>query len=1101
MLVRNSIVRWAVAALASFGFIVLVLPARTLEAATPVETAQAILAESGIRGGLVVHLGCGDGELTAQLRAGEGFLVHGLDRDEAAVARARRHIRSLGLYGPVAVEPFDGQRLPYTDNLVNLLVIEDPDAVSAGQWDRVLAPEGVAMVRRGDVWEKTVKPRPADIGRWTHYLHGPDNNAVVEDAVVGPPVHLQWVADPVWARSHEHLASITAMVTCGRRVFFIVDEGPTALAALDPDWQLVARDAFSGVLLWKRPVGLWEGHLRGFRSGPTELTRRLVTAEDRLLVTLGYGQPVTSLDPATGETLHVYEPTADALEILHADGVLYVVTGELEDEADADAVRRRGAVPPPRNRRLLAVEAESGKVLWEKSDADTTELMPVTLAVADGAVYFQNPLAIVCLDAASGEPRWQAERPVSVQRPAWSTPTLVVHDGVVISADRQAAPTAQEAQRDQVDWIVSSRGGQAPEGEMIALAADTGQRLWSAACREVYNAPVDVLVVDGLVWSGYLVFAKEPGITAARDLHTGKIVRQRPRDQEFFRVGFSHHRCYRNKATSRYLVLGRSGVELIDVQTGEGLADHWVRGTCQYGVMPANGMIYAPSHSCACYIEAKLNGFNALAPRRQPAVDHASQTDPPDHPNAANARHQRGPAFGQPVVAAPQPGQWPTYRGDAARSGTAAMPVATRLRPDWQTELGGGPLSAVVVAEGKLLVAQIDLHTVHALDAGSGEPQWSFTAGGRVDSPPTVHDGRVLFGSADGWIYCLRAADGQLIWRFRAAPEDRRIVAYDQLESAWPVHGNVLVQGGVAYAAAGRSSYIDGGMRLVRLDPATGKLLSETVLDDRDPQTGRQPKEIISGVYMPGHLPDVLSSDGQSVFMRHSRFDLEGTEIDQRVPHLFSPAGFLDDSWWHRTYWMYGTEMGVGWGSWANIGNRLPVGRLLVHDGETMFGFGRTVYARHGSHVGLPQEILEETWPLEERRPTHYRLFAAPLPSMTAEEATAAARKGRRTGEPPEPGTAHQWTQPLPLWVRAMVLAERTLLLAGPPDVLAADDPTAAWGGRRGGMLRVLATDDGSTLAEYELPAPPVFDGMAAAAGRLYLATVDGRVVSWAEQP
>jgi len=87
------------------------------------------------------------------------------------------------------------------------------------------------------------------------------------------------------------------------------------------------------------------------------------------------------------------------------------------------------------------------------------------------------------------------------------------------------------------------------------------------------------------------------------------------------------------------------------------------------------------------------------------------------------------------------------------------------------------------------------------------------------------------------------------------------------------------------------------------------------------------------------------------------------------------------------------------------------------------------------------------------------------------------------------------------LWVRAMVLAERTLLLAGPPDVLAADDPTAAWEGRRGGLLRAVATDDGSTLAEYELPAPPVFDGMAAAAGRLYLATVDGRVVSWAEQP
>ncbi len=200
MLARSPVFRWPVAALAAFGFIVLVLPVTILKAAAPLEAAQAILAESGIRGGLVVHVGCGDGKLTAALRADEGFLVHGLDRDEAAVAGARRHIRSLGLYGAVAVEQFDGKCLPYTDNLVNLLVIEDPDAVSAEQRDRVLAPEGVAMVRRGDTWEKTVKPRPADIGRWTHYMHGPDNNAVVEDTVVGPPYHLQWVADPVWAR-------------------------------------------------------------------------------------------------------------------------------------------------------------------------------------------------------------------------------------------------------------------------------------------------------------------------------------------------------------------------------------------------------------------------------------------------------------------------------------------------------------------------------------------------------------------------------------------------------------------------------------------------------------------------------------------------------------------------------------------------------------------------------------------------------------------------------------------------------------------------------------------------------------------------------------
>ncbi len=1061
-------------------------------AANAADAAQTILTESGIRGGLLVHLGCGDGKLTAALRAGEGFLVHGLDRDAAAVAEARRNVRTLGLYGSVSIEQLHGTRLPYTDNLVNLLVVDDSNGVSPEEIQRVLAPEGVAMARQGDGWRTTVKPRPENIGRWTHYLHGPDNNAVTDDEVFGEPYHLQWVADPAWARSHEHLASLSALVTCGRRIYYAVDAGPIALVSLDPDWQLVARDAFSGVVLWKRPLGRWEGHLRGFRSGPPELTRRLVATEDRLFVTLGYGEPLNALDPATGETLHVYEHTEGAIEVLHEDGVLYVVTGRLEDdEPDPAAVRRRGAVPPPRHRQIVVIDAETGNLLWTKAGAETRELMPVTLAVAEGQVYFQNPRAVVCLDAATGEPRWQAERPISVERPAWSTPTLVVVDGVVISADRRAAPTAEEAEADAVTWHISSRGGEAPEGEMIAFSAETGERLWNAPCREAYNAPVDVLVVDGMVWSGYLVQAKEPGITVARDLHTGEVVRRRPADQEFFRVGMSHHRCYRNKATSRFLVLGRSGVELVDMETGEATADHWVRGACQYGVMPANGLLYAPTHPCACFIEAKLNGFNALAPRRAPVGSETAER--------AEARLQRGPAYDEPIDSEPAgPTDWPTYRHNAARSGATEAAVPAKLEPRWETELGGR-LSSVVVAGGKLWVAQIDAHTLHALDADTGEAAWTYTAGGRIDSPPTVWQGRVLFGAADGWVYCLRAGDGRLVWRFRAAPEDRRIVAYDQLESVWPLHGNVLVQDGVAFAAAGRSSFIDGGIRLVRLNAETGKLLSETNLYQREPETGHAPQDIVQGFDMPGYLPDVLSSDGQSVFMRQVRFDLDGEVVDERAPHLFSQAGFLDDSWWHRTYWIFGTKMFAGWGGWPRAGEQVPSGRLLVHDGETIYGFGRTVYARHGSHVGLPQAFLEEVWPPNERRPTHYQLFAAPLDPRTAAEQQQAAQQARRAAQAEKP-YPYRWTHELPLLVRAMVLAGDRVFLAGPPEPFATDDPTASWEGRLGGHLWAVTASGGHTLAEYPLTAPPVFDGMAAAGGRLYLATVDGRVMCMAEQ-
>ena len=227
------------------------------------------------------------------------------------VAEAREHIRSMGLYGKVSVDTFDGRRLPYVDNLVNLLVAEDLGEVSMEEVMRVLAPLGVAWVGG----EKIVKPWPEEIDEWTHFLHGADNNAVAKDTVVGPPKRYQWISGPRWARSHDHLSSLSAMVSAKGRIFYIIDEAPVASVAFEPEWRLVARDAFSGVLLWKRAIEPWEGHFRPFRTGPTALARRLVAVGDRVYVTLGYGKPVSVLDAATGETIRECEQTANAMEI------------------------------------------------------------------------------------------------------------------------------------------------------------------------------------------------------------------------------------------------------------------------------------------------------------------------------------------------------------------------------------------------------------------------------------------------------------------------------------------------------------------------------------------------------------------------------------------------------------------------------------------------------------------------------------------------------------------------------------------------------------------------------------------------------------------
>jgi hypothetical protein len=88
-----------------------------------------------------------------------------------------------------------------------------------------------------------------------------------------------------------------------------------------------------------------------------------------------------------------------------------------------------------------------------------------------------------------------------------------------------------------------------------------------------------------------------------------------------------------------------------------------------------------------------------------------------------------------------------------------------------------------------------------------------------------------------------------------------------------------------------------------------------------------------------------------------------------------------------------------------------------------------------------------------------------------------------------------KWAAWVPIRMRAMVLADRTLFVAGPPDLLDKEDPLAAFQGRKGGVLRAVSTADGKLLAEYPLESPPVFDGMIAADGRLLIATRDGRLV------
>ena len=1069
--------RWALRLLVAIGcWIPMSMAAETWAAdSSAAATARRLLTLAEVRGGLVVHIGSGDptawGELTAALGTDSRYVVHGLYGRPDQIEPARAAIRSAALYGRVSAEPFVGSRLPYAENLVNLLVVSDAEGLAEAEQLRVLAPNGVALVRRGDAWQKIVKPRPDTIDDWSHVLHDATNNAVARDMQVGPPAHIQWLAAPKYTRHHERLASVSVVVASGGRLFSIVDEAPTASMLFPAQWHVVARDAFSGVDLWERKIPKWESYLDPFRSGPVALSRTMVATPSRLYVTLGLYAPVTALDTATGRTIVTYPASRGTEEMIHDGGTLYLVCRRELPIANAPARLSARGARPDLNRKgravrrdILAIDTRNGETLWRHRQAQP---LATTLAVSGGRVYYATLEGIVCLDAATGNSIWRTARQFARQRPGWSAPTLVVHNDVVLCADRQIATPNRmdELNHKQVAGWLAADGW---PGDLIAYSADTGKQLWTCRCAETYHAPVDVFVADALVWVGQSRSRTGPDFTFGRDLHSGEIKR-RLDTAKAFDTTMPHHRCHRNRATARFLVLGRTGIEFIDLKAGVPERNHWVRGTCQFGTLPCNGLIYAPPHSCACYIEGKLTGFLALAPR----------TRNTQRAGAPAARLRRGPAFGDmdlassntPVDAA---ADWPTYRHDAARSGATAEAVSSTLGHLWQTKIGGR-VTAPVIAGGHVYVASIDTHTVSALDAVTGQLLWHFTAGGRIDSLPTIGAGRVVFGSADGAVYCLRARDGKLAWRFRAAPGERRIVADQQVESTWPVPGSVLLQDGSVCFVAGRSSYVDGGLSLYRLDLATGAVLATQRVLTRDPKTGEQPKETLM-FEMPGALPDVLSARGTQIYMRHRAFDHETLDPEPARTHLFSPAGFLDDTWWHRTYWIFGRHFYSGYIGWYFAGRETPAGRLLVHDDAHLYGFGyRPDYYRGAT----------------ERK---YHLFALD-PRSEPPQPPADYQRANRDYPARGPGKYRikfNWTREIPLLARAMVLAKDKLIVAGPAARALLDE--SVYEEKHGGLLAIVDTAAGRIVKQYQLASLPVYDALAVAQKCVFLTTTDGTV-------
>ncbi|MBT6398576.1 MAG: PQQ-like beta-propeller repeat protein, partial [Verrucomicrobia bacterium] len=158
---------------------------------------------------------------------------------------------------------------------------------------------------------------------------------------------------------------------------------------------------------------------------------------------------------------------------------------------------------------------------------------------------------------------------------------------------------------------------------------------------------------------------------------------------------------------------------------------------------------------------------------------------------------------------------WPMWRNDTGRTAQSAEVLADNLSLQWSRRLP--PLKPAyrdnrlqfdagyepIVLGKRLVVGSSRDDSVTAFDTETGEEAWKFFTDGPVRFAPVGCEGRIIFGSDDGCLYCVNASDGLLVWKKRAVPSKRKVIGNERMISVWPVRGGPVLHEGRVYFAAG----------------------------------------------------------------------------------------------------------------------------------------------------------------------------------------------------------------------------------------------------------------------------------------------------------
>ena len=794
----------------------------------PTNQSQTLLDQIGVTRGICVVLGDVECERALQLARQSELLFYLQLPHAEQVQTACRAADQAGLYGNrIFIEKGSLVQLHLADNLADALIAVGPAAdISEAEAIRVLRPGGKALLGR----KVLIKPSPEGVDDWSHPYHGPDNNPQSQDKVIVAPYLTQFLAEPRYAP----LPQVT--VTSDGRVFKAF--GHVAFKKREEPFlnKLVAFNGYNGVLLWQRDL----------TEGVMIHRNTMVATPDTLY--LGDDKSCKMIDTLTGGLKDEIVPPVDVAGgtfwkwMGFEDGVLYALMGEQEQrdptklwrsenhgwpwnpisegfnqpDGIEDSQKAYRIHPWGFGRNVLAINPNTKKVLWSYKEGEPIDSR--AMCMKKGRIYiFRFGAYLACLDAETGKVIWR-KTPDNAQE-------LFVALGPYSNRQDWRTNWRTTCYLKCSEEALYFSGPQV--NKLLAVSTKDGSVLWE----HPYNNFQLVLREDGLYG---LSGQNDVGSLSMKfDPLTGKVLAE---------LKTGRRACTRPTGSPDAILYRASGGSTrLDVASGSPQLISPMRPQCHDGVTIANGLLYWWPSVCDCQLT--LYGITSLAPAGD--FDFYSTA-------TEEKRLEKGAGDVTQVASLSESlADWPVFRADNKGSATSEAAVPSEVKLLWRFEPKAKfsdaiPLpTAPVVAGGLVFVSGPD-GIVRAFNAANGDLQWNAYTGGAVRIAPTIWKGRAFVGSGDGWVYAFEAKTGRLLWRFRAAPAQRKIPIYDSLLSTWPAASGVLVEDGIAYAAAGIVNY--DGTYVYALDAATGQIKWQ------NNTSGHLNRQARTGISVHGHM-------------------------------------------------------------------------------------------------------------------------------------------------------------------------------------------------------------------------------------------------------